>query len=247
MQTSNPPTLPPRPREINPQPPPLPPRLLPFQSVISEKLPGFQQKERSRKCYPGSRRGKLWFWNLLLALLIILAIVIAVLAKTLLPDHAAAAGDGGHPLPISRGGVKIGRPGDIPRFGEGSTDHFVLQINRSSVVTRLDPIVSPGGVGSHVHRFHGSSYITQNRINATEMQSLAKCSTVQVQDDKSAYWVAQLYYRYPNGSFQLVPIDYHAVYYFQKAPTGVPIYPFPDNYNLVAGNPYRRVADESRV
>jgi hypothetical protein len=66
-----------------------------------------------------------------------------------------------------------------------------------------------------------------------------------VQDDKSSYWVGQLYYRYPNGTLVGVRLDRTSLYYFLKAPTGVPIYPFPDNYNIVAGDPYRRYYNAS--
>jgi hypothetical protein len=250
-----PPPLPPRPPRATPIPPaPIdrsnPPPTHPSRPV-NEKLPGFIPKQR-RKCYPSSRRGIIYFWSLWPILAIILGVVLAIVIITTKRrsskrEDATPAGDGGHPLPISEGGVDIGRPGDIARFGNGSTDHFVLQVNRSIAVTRLDPIVNPGAIGSHVHRFYGPSHITQNRTSATDIQSLANCTVLPVQDDKSAYWVAQLYYRHANGTFSLVPIRHHAVYYFQKAPTGDTIYPFPDNYNLVAGNPYRRTINESRM
>jgi len=151
-----------------------------------------------------------------------------------------------HPLSVSQGGVNIGQPGSIAQFGNKSTDHFLIVVSsRSSVVTRLDPIVNPDAVGSHVHRVFGSSYFIPNLTSATEAQTNAKCTTATVQDDKSAYWVAQIYYRYPNGSLISVPVAYTSAYYFIKAPTGVPIYPFPDNYNIVAGDPMRRYKTDS--
>jgi hypothetical protein len=142
--------------------------------------------------------------------------------------------------------VDIGKPGDIAKYGSGSTDHFVIQVNRSSLVTRLDPIVSPGKLSSHVYRFYGSSFVDENLHNASQIVNLARCSTTAVQEDKSIYWVPQVYHRsLDNGTFTMVPIRYHAAYYFQKAPTGEPIHPFPDNYNIVAGNPFRREVDSS--
>jgi hypothetical protein len=152
----------------------------------------------------------------------------------------SSSNDGGHPLSRADGGIDIGKPGDIAKYGSGSKDHFRIQVNRSSVVTRLDPIVSPGKVSGHVHRFYGSSFVDENLHKASEMVNLAQCSTTAVQDDKSLYWVPQLYHRSFDGSLSMVPIRYHAAYYFLKAPTGVPIHPFPDNYNIVAGNPLRR-------
>lgn len=264
----SPPPLPPRPyislelaKELSQRssrrPPPLPPRPLNVDDRSSHDHASVMVSEKAAPTAAAptipsetvlKKRGKV-FWGLIIGAVIALVIIISVVATTVSAHNRRRSSmtDGGHPLPISEGGVDIGQPGDIAQFGNGSADHFVLQINRSSVVTRLDPIVNPGGIGSHLHRFHGTSYISQNRTTATEMHTLANCSTVQVQDDKSGYWVAQLFYRYPNGSFALIPIRYHAVYYFQKAPTGQTIYPFPDNYNIVAGDPYRRVVNESSM
>ncbi|WVR04101.1 hypothetical protein IAU60_001100 [Kwoniella sp. DSM 27419] len=223
-------------------------RLPPPPTSMNEKGGAYSSTGRKRWWYPSSSRGRKWWWGILVALLIAIGVVIAV-CVTVIPKKSSSgssdttsSGDnnGGHPLSIAEGGVDIGKPGSIAKFGNKSTDHFVMTTRRSIAVTRLDPIINPNSVSSHVHRIHGSSYFTANLTTATDMQSLAKCTTTVVQDDKSAYWVAQLYYRYPNGSMVSLPIDRTSLYYFQKAPTGVPIYPFPDNYNIVAGNPMRR-------
>lgn len=183
--------------------------------------------------------------------MLVLIIIVAVVAAVTTRDSGrggsnglANTDNGGHPLSIEDGGVDIGQPGDIAKYGTGSSDHFVLQMNRSTLVGRFDSIVSPGQVSSHVHRFYGSSLVDEVLRNATDASARGNCSTTPVQDDKSLYWVPQLYYRSPdNGSLAMVPIRYHAAYYFQKAPTGQPIHPFPDNYNVVAGNPFRREVD----
>lgn len=233
-------------------PPPLPSRL------INEKNASQSPRGKRRGCYPSTRRGRLWFWGLIALIIIAIIIIIAVCASVIPKNDSSSdttssnstsspgkSYHGGHPLSIADGGVDIGQPGDIARFGNSSTDHFVMTTNRSIVVTRLDPIVNPGSVGSHLHRVHGSSYFSQNLTSATEMQKLANCTTTVVQEDLSAYWVAGLYYRYPNGSLASVRLDRTSLYYFQKAPTGVTIYPFPDNYNIVAGDPYRRAVNYS--
>lgn len=230
------------------QPPALPPRTyqLPPPPPVSEKpLP--VQKQRWRP-YPRNRRGKRWFW-VIAACLILVIIAIALIATFVTRNSNSgnsegnSSDNGGHPLSRSEGGVDIGKPGDIASYGKGSTDHFLIQVNRSSAVTRLDPIVSPGKVSGHVHRFYGSNFVDENLHTASEMANLASCSTTAVQDDKSIYWVPQLYHRSTNGSLSMVPIRYHSAYYFQKAPTGDHIHPFPDNYNIVAGNPFRREVD----
>jgi hypothetical protein len=202
-------------------------------------------KPKTRRLYPESKRGKRWCW-IIAAGIILIAIVVGVIAYFVTHGSESSppnTDNGGHPLAIKDGGVDIGKPGDIATYGTGSTDHFVIQVNRSTVVTRLDPIVSPGQLSAHVHRFYGSSFVDENLHTASEMANLANCSTTAVQDDKSVYWVPQLYHRSLNGSFSMIPIRYHAAYYFQKAPTGVHLHPFPDNYNIVAGDPFRREVD----
>ncbi|WVW79681.1 hypothetical protein I302_101651 [Kwoniella bestiolae CBS 10118] len=241
-------------------PPPPPP--------INEKYGPYPARKKEKWWYPASTKGRRWWWGCLVALILAIAIAIAVCAAVLSKKHSSSEDedqntsgltgstgssgttsgsttDGGHPLSVANGGVNIGKPGDIASFGKKSTDHFVMTTNRSIAVTRLDPIVNPNAPASHLHRIHGSSYFTANLTSASEMQKLAQCTTTSVQDDKSAYWVAQLYYQWPNGSLSSIPLDRTSLYYFQKAPTGVPIYPFPDNYNIVAGDPMRRSVNES--
>ncbi len=259
-------------RTARPGPPPLPPRPRtdpivlaanePFYGSVPPSDPDGDLDEektglriapsvRRFRFYPRTRRGRWWFWGILSGLVIAVAIVIAVCVTQIRHTDSTSistnsGGDnGGHPLPIADGGPAIGKPGDIPTFGTNSTDHFLLRNNRSIVVTRLDPIVNPGAIGSHVHRVYGSSFFTPNLTSATEAQKVSDCTTVPVQDDRSAYWVASVYYRYPNGSLVAIPLDHHSAYYFMKAPTGVPIYAFPDNFNIVAGNPYRRSFNNS--
>lgn len=225
-----------------PSPPRLPPRTYQLQPAILAEKPqviGFQKKKR--RPYPESKRGKRWFW-VIIGSILLLIIVIAIVAALVTRKSKANTDNGGHPLSKADGGVDIGQPGDIAKYGSGSTDHFRIQVNRSTVVTRLDPIVSPGKLSAHVHRFYGSSLVDEQLHNASEMTTLAQCSTTAVQDDKSIYWVPQLYHQ-SNGSFTMIPIRFHAAYYFQKALTGVHLHPFPDNYNIVAGNPFRREVD----
>ncbi|KAK8861302.1 hypothetical protein IAR55_002121 [Kwoniella newhampshirensis] len=245
---------------------------LPPPPPVNEKYGPYPPRKRGKWWYPATTKGRRWFWGLILLLIVAIAVVAAVCATVIPKKHSsnsdsnddsssdnssgnAAAGSNtttvsvehlpGNPLPPSRGGVTVGANGTTASFGKYSTDHFVMTTNRSIVVTRLDPIVNPNAPGSHLHRVHGASYFTANLTSATELQKLANCTTTVVQDDKSAYWVAQLYYQYPNGSLQTIRLDRTSLYYFQKAPVGVPIYPFPDNYNIVAGNPMRRAVNYS--
>lgn len=253
----DPPTLPPRTYQLPTQNPPPHASQAPVHPIpppVTEKTQVSPIKKRKWRPYPRSKRGKRWFWIVAILLLLII-IAVAVIASLVtrhsssnnnVPDSGGSSSDnGGHPLARSEGGVDIGKPGDIAKYGSGSTDHFIIQVNRSSVVTRLDPIISPGKVSGHVHRFYGSDFVDENLHKASEMANLAQCSTTAVQDDKSLYWVPQLYHRSPDGALSMVPSQYHSAYYFLKAPTGQALHPFPDNYNIVAGNPFRREVDKT--
>jgi len=224
--------------------PPRPHRNAPNYHQPNEK--SVTPSKKKWKLYPRSTRGRIWLFVTIVAIILFI-VAVALIVWSTRRKESSNNDNGGHPLSRADGGIDIGEPGDIAKYGTGSTDHLVLQVNRSTVVTRLDPIVSPGKLSAHVHRFYGSSFVDEKLHNASEMVNLAQCSTTAVQDDKSIYWVPQLYHRALNGSLSMVPIRNHAAYYFQKAPTGVHLHPFPDNYNMVAGDPYRRVKDPTDV
>ncbi|KAH9023107.1 hypothetical protein EDB85DRAFT_1871009, partial [Lactarius pseudohatsudake] len=104
--------------------------------------------------------------------------------------------------------------------------------------SRVDPIVSPGKASSHAHTIMGSNAIglstTFNDLRNSE------CTTCMVKDDKSAYWVPELYYQYKNGSFQVVTHGGMIVYYLQRNAANETVEVFPDGLRMVAGNPYLR-------
>lgn len=75
------------------------------------------------------------------------------------------------------------------------------------VVERLDPLVSPGIIGSpHVHQIVGG-----NSFNATmkpveyDLPSESTCTSCTFSEDFSNYWTASLYCRARNGTFKRVP------------------------------------------
>ncbi len=74
------------------------------------------------------------------------------------------------------------------------------------VVERLDPLVSPGIIGSpHTHQIVGG-----NSFNATmvpldhDLVSQSTCTSCTFSEDFSNYWTAALYYQARNGSFKRV-------------------------------------------
>lgn len=63
---------------------------------------------------------------------------------------------------------------------------------------RLDSIVNPGEVSTHVHVFHGASALGST-YDYDDIRARSKCTTVPVQDDLSNYWVPALsvFFRLP--------------------------------------------------
>ncbi|KAI9434113.1 hypothetical protein H4582DRAFT_2131256 [Lactarius indigo] len=96
----------------------------------------------------------------------------------------------------------------------------------------------PGKASSHAHTIMGSNAIglstTFNDLRNSE------CTTCMVKDDKSAYWVPELYYQYKNGSFQVVTHGGMIVYYLQRNAANETVEAFPDGLRMLAGNPYLR-------
>lgn len=87
-----------------------------------------------------------------------------------------------------------------------------FQMNgRELVRARLDPIVSPGKVSSHVHAVLGGSNFGPTVSSAGLRQS--QCSTISTQQDKSAYWTAPPYGKNKDGTFSALPLEDTAIYY----------------------------------
>ncbi|WVR08873.1 hypothetical protein IAU60_005932 [Kwoniella sp. DSM 27419] len=63
-------------------------------------------------------------------------------------------------------------------------DHFILTQVQALLLARMDPIVTPGAVGKHVHRILGGSNFNQNINTAAEQQD-STCSTAILGGDKS--------------------------------------------------------------
>ncbi|EWC48013.1 hypothetical protein DRE_02592 [Drechslerella stenobrocha 248] len=99
---------------------------------------------------------------------------------------------------------------------------------------RLDPIVNPGGVASHMHSiFGGNAFSDSMPGDAAEK---ASCTTANVKNDHSNYWVPTLYFKSPeNGTLYPVELFYAKVYYFFEA-TNDDIKPFPKGFRMLAGD-----------
>ncbi|KAH9971393.1 hypothetical protein BGW80DRAFT_1322198 [Lactifluus volemus] len=103
---------------------------------------------------------------------------------------------------------------------------------------RVDPIIAPGGPSSHLHTIMGSNAIGYSTTFG-DLRN-CQCSTCKVKDDKSAYWIPQLYYQYPNGSLVEVSHGGMIVYYIQRGGSNETIEAFPDGLHMFTGDPYAR-------
>lgn len=84
--------------------------------------------------------------------------------------------------------------------------------NKELVKTRVDPIMTPGKVGTHVHSVFGGSGFGMSSTGESILNS--KCSTAMISGDNSNYWVPSLYFRDPKtGKFEDVELFYANAYY----------------------------------
>ncbi|KPM43470.1 hypothetical protein AK830_g3060 [Neonectria ditissima] len=108
---------------------------------------------------------------------------------------------------------------------------------------RMDPIIAPGEVFSHVHSVMGGSGFSSSATGKDMLDS--KCSNALVKGDNSAYWFPSLYFHDPEtGDFESVELYYFNAYYFFEA-TNDDIKAFPVGLNMVAGNAMTRVMPET--
>lgn len=115
-------------------------------------------------------------------------------------------------------------------------------------VGRYDPIVNPNAISGHVHTVAGGSGFGMGSTYASLRNST--CTSCHINQDKSAYWVPQLYYQNPNnGSFEDVPtIGAMTIYYLQRTAPNEPvenIKPFPPGFQMLAGSPMLRSSGNS--
>ncbi|GAA5837744.1 hypothetical protein JCM9279_006849 [Rhodotorula babjevae] len=121
-----------------------------------------------------------------------------------------------------------------------------MPCNNVLVTERGDPIVSPGQVAGHVHSVVGGSNFALS--NSFESMRASECTSCLVKQDKSAYWVPQLYFAFANGSFSSV-FESFLIYYLPRfnAADKTNVTAFPDGLRMLAGNPFKRSYDGSEA
>ncbi|KAL9618849.1 MAG: hypothetical protein Q9160_006508 [Pyrenula sp. 1 TL-2023] len=109
---------------------------------------------------------------------------------------------------------------------------FVIQ-GEALISERLDPILSPGGVGGHVHNVYGANKVSANW--QYENMRTSTCNTMGPKADNSNYWFPALYFHNAkNNTFTLVPAMMQ-VYYHLDAIHGERV-EFPPGFRMITGD-----------
>ncbi|WWC91452.1 uncharacterized protein L201_006398 [Kwoniella dendrophila CBS 6074] len=118
-----------------------------------------------------------------------------------------------------------------------SDPFFIVQHGKATFTTRVDPIISPGGISSHVHTVVGSSSF--KNVYDYDNSRNGKCTTANVIEDKSNYWIPQLYRKEDNGTFALVPMNR------VNTQDGEEVHEFPPGFKMLAGSSKRSTYDDN--
>ncbi|KAI1344295.1 hypothetical protein F5Y15DRAFT_108126 [Xylariaceae sp. FL0016] len=121
----------------------------------------------------------------------------------------------------------------------------VLRFNGDGFLTEgpMDPIVNPGTEATHYHSIMGGSNFGVSVTGDELMKS--DCTTAKIKNDKSNYWVPQLFFQDPSdGTFEKVPLFYMNVYYFFET-TDDDIEPFPVGLQMLSGDANTRAPPEA--
>ncbi|WVQ81576.1 hypothetical protein IAT38_003700 [Cryptococcus sp. DSM 104549] len=119
---------------------------------------------------------------------------------------------------------------------------WIVQHGPAVVTSRLDPLISPGEVSGHVHSVVGSSAFSSNYDY--DKSRAGKCTTANVGDDMSNYWIPQLYRKQDNGTFEIVKMNRVNTYYFmRRSGPDEEVHEFPSGFRMLAGNAKRTTYD----
>ncbi|KAL7270404.1 hypothetical protein RUND412_006892 [Rhizina undulata] len=111
-----------------------------------------------------------------------------------------------------------------------------LPCRQSLVLERIDPITRNGEIGEHVHTVHGGNKFSKSADGDALLEST--CSSCQVKQDNSAYWVPELYFHDTAGNFVGVNQTGGMLAYYLLR--GDNITAFPPNFRMIAGDPTLR-------
>lgn len=111
---------------------------------------------------------------------------------------------------------------------------------------RLDPIISPGAVSTHVHQIQGANGMAAS-YDYNTLRSESTCTTLEVQEDLSNYWAPAMYHYDGASNYTLMLANFHVYYQmatFSYDPNNssgsAQRYPFPPGMKMIGGNFYQR-------
>ncbi|KAI9654820.1 MAG: hypothetical protein M1821_005814 [Bathelium mastoideum] len=115
-----------------------------------------------------------------------------------------------------------------------------MKTNGTLGIARIDPIVAPGKVNSHVHIVHGGRNFGMNATS--DILKNSNCTSADVTQDNSGYWTPTLMFQFTNGTVVTAEKMSFVAYYFLNWP-GQNMTAFPDGFRMLSGNPMRRTFD----
>ena len=98
-----------------------------------------------------------------------------------------------------------------PGMPKHAGSYTVIGFGNPVVVGREDPVISPGVPSGHVHTVIGGNGFLPTMSDGQAMKST--CTSGQVKNDLSNYWVPSLFFHASNGSFLPVQATQFNVYY----------------------------------
>ncbi|KAI1338944.1 WSC-domain-containing protein [Xylariaceae sp. FL0016] len=112
-----------------------------------------------------------------------------------------------------------------------SVDAFWRMVCGLIQTGRMDPIVNPGTLSSHVHKVSGASNF--NFTLSFDSLQASECTSCEI----------QLYYQHADGTFEDVPNGGTVVYYLGRGENRTNIEPFPPGFKMLTGNMFLRSND----
>ncbi|SPC62103.1 uncharacterized protein UHOD_12166 [Ustilago sp. UG-2017b] len=113
-----------------------------------------------------------------------------------------------------------------------------ILVHKALKQARIDPIVNPGKLSSHVHSLVGANGVDANTTTAELVQDASTCTTSGLPIDMSAYWAPSLYsYNADKDTLTPRPLGYVNTYYLMRG--NVPITAFPRGLQMLAGSATR--------
>ncbi|KAI0676190.1 WSC-domain-containing protein [Trametes maxima] len=124
-----------------------------------------------------------------------------------------------------------------------NAEHWIFGGSKLIAQTRLDSIVNPNAIGTHVHAIVGASGFS-NVYDPDELMK-SNCTTIPVQPDKSNYWAPQMYHHDQQGMLTPIQTGFNIYYLVRNGPKNEKVHAFPKGLRMLAGDTARRTYNAS--